>query len=106
MTPIENEQAVLRDNQLQMEWVKILKPQKAMLKFRCAYPTEINEPTEFFQGEIYIQAWAPASSTETRLIPYHYLNTIFYDNHKYEEQLFYHNDVVRKIQKGALSWDD
>ena len=26
MTPMENEQAVLRDNQLQMEWVKILKP--------------------------------------------------------------------------------
>ncbi|CAK91721.1 unnamed protein product (macronuclear) [Paramecium tetraurelia] len=106
MTPMENEQAVLRDNQLQMEWVKILKPQKAMLKFRCAYPTEINEPTEFFQGEIYIQAWAPASSTETRLVPYDYVNTIPYDNVKYEEQMFYHNDVVRKKQKGALSWDD
>ncbi|CAD8172812.1 unnamed protein product [Paramecium pentaurelia] len=106
MTPMENEQAVLRDNQLQMEWVKILQPQKAMLKFRCAYPTEINEPTEFFQGEIYIQAWAPASSTETRLIPHNYVNTIFYDNVQYEEQMFYHNDVVRKKQKGSLSWDD
>ncbi|CAD8190893.1 unnamed protein product [Paramecium octaurelia] len=106
MTPMENEQAVLRDNQLQMEWVKVLKPQKAMLKFRCAYPTEINEPTEFFQGEIYIQAWAPASSTETRLVPQDYVNTKLYDNVKYEEQMFYHNDVVRKKQKGALSWDD
>jgi cap2 methyltransferase len=55
-----------------------------MLKFRCAYPTEIEEPTEFFDGEIYIQAWAPASSTETRLVPYNY-NTILYDNVKYEE---------------------
>ena len=60
-----------------MNWVEILKPKKvffiiilkSLLKFRCAYPTEIKEPTTFFDGDIFIQPWAPASSTETRLIP-------------------------------------
>lgn len=59
MSPIENERAVLKDNELQMEWTRILRPRKAMLKFRCAYPTEIANPTVFFKGDILIQPWAP-----------------------------------------------
>jgi cap2 methyltransferase len=67
-----------------------------MLKFRCAYPTVIVYPTLFFKGDILIQPWAPQSSTETRLIPHDQLEKKEYDNKVYEEQLFHHNDTVRK----------
>ncbi|KAM3141278.1 hypothetical protein pb186bvf_006663 [Paramecium bursaria] len=105
MSSVENEKAVLQDNQLQMNWVEILKPKKSLLKFRCAYPTEIKEPTTFFDGDIFIQPWAPASSTETRLIPTG-IQKKQYDNVKYEEQMFYHNDVERKQLINGQSWDE
>ena len=28
----------MKDNELQMNWVKLLKPVKAMIKFKCPYP--------------------------------------------------------------------
>jgi hypothetical protein len=81
-----------------------------MLKFRCAYPTVIAFPTLFFKGEVLIQPWAPQSSTETRLIPFDHLERRDYDNKIYEEQLFYHNDVVRKEfqipMKSTSEWLD
>jgi len=95
MDRLENEQYILRDNQTQMDWVRIIKPVKSMLKFRCAYPDIISEPTKMFAGDIFIQPFAPASSTETRLIPYDELKVVEYDNLEYEEKLFYHNTVSR-----------
>jgi cap2 methyltransferase len=64
MTSLENEEHILEDNRLQMSWVEMIQPKrvipiiikkfKSMLKFRCAYPTEISKPTEFFKGDILI----------------------------------------------------
>ena len=40
-----------------------------MLKFRCPYTGKFKEEhIKMLKGDIYIQPWAPHSSTETRLI--------------------------------------
>jgi len=39
MTDHEHEITIQKDNELQQNWVQILKPKKAMLKFRCPYPS-------------------------------------------------------------------
>jgi len=89
---------VYKDNVKQKDWINIMKPKKSLLKFRCPYPDRENGKKNLvmFDGDIYLQPWAGPTSTETRLIPYDSLTEVEYDNVKYEEQLCYHNDVVRR----------
>lgn len=95
MSPLENEQFILKDNETQMRWIELVRPVKSMIKFRCPYPDVIKTPTKMYQGSIYIQPWAPPTSTETRLVIDRQLIVTDYDNLKYEQQLFYHNTVAR-----------
>jgi hypothetical protein len=46
-------------------------------------------------GDIYFQAFAPITSTETRLIPFDDGSMRDWDNKKYEDQLFYFNTRAR-----------
>jgi len=89
---------VLKDNLKQRDWVKLLNAKKSLLKFRCPYPDRKNgkQNLRMLKGEIYLQPWIGHSSTETRLIPDDSLEEIEYDNEKYEEQLAYHNKIVRR----------
>jgi hypothetical protein len=66
----------------------------AMFKFRLPWD---DEKTEYLNGDIYIQPYPPATSTETRLIIGKNAGTKIYDNRKYEEQLFYFNNQVRPM---------
>jgi hypothetical protein len=60
-----------------------MKPKYAMLKFRLPWR---KGKTRYFDGDIYLQPWAPPSSTETRLIT-RGRKFINYDNVKYESQI-------------------
>ena len=96
MEETENEQYIMKDNQSQIKWVQIMQPAKSMLKFRCPYPDKVSSSkTSMFKGEIWLQVWPPASSTETRLIVDDSLDMVEYDNLQYEQQLFYHNTETR-----------
>jgi cap2 methyltransferase len=96
----EHEQTIQKDNLLQANWVKILQPLKAMLKFRCPYFKKENSNfIRMLSGEIFFQPWAPHSSTETRLICDPQSAWKQYEVQKYENQMFYHNDVVRIEEK-------
>lgn len=104
---------VYKDNIKQKDWINIMKPKKSLLKFRCPYPDREHGKKNLvmFDGDIYIQPWAGPTSTETRLIPYDSLIEVEFDNLKYEEQLCYHNDVVRRASysqpiKGGQGFDD
>jgi hypothetical protein len=71
-----------------------------MLKFRCPYFKKENSNfIQMLSGEIFIQPWAPHSSTETRLICDAQSGWKVYEIQKYENQMFYHNDEVRIEQK-------
>ena len=93
----ESEEDIVKDNENQMRWVNIMKPEKSMLKFRCTYAnTPVGRvPTKMFKGTIDYQVYAPSSSTETRLIPDDNLAVVTYDNKVYEDILFHHNVVER-----------
>ncbi len=80
------------DQQMQMRWYNLLKPELSMLKFRLPWENKI---ITYLKGEIYIQAYAPLSSTETRLIVEKDALLTEYDSKAYEEQMFYFNKYLR-----------
>ncbi len=111
---------ILWNSALMYNWISILKPRKYMLKFRCPWPNnrgEIVAPAayqcdafkkcpinfidnynnnvfEFAAGEIYLQAFAPFESAETRLVGTNN-DIITYDMCDYEERMFYFNKIIR-----------
>ena len=94
----ENENQILSDMEMQKKWVEIIKPSRTQLKFRLNYTGDgRNEEMVYFDGLLYKQAWAPQTSSETRLvIPSPELKYKTYDCKKYEYQMFYHNVTVRE----------
>jgi len=85
---------IRRNMTMQLQWWKIMKPDLSMFKFRLPW-----EPgyTEYPKGDIYLQIFPSALSTETRLIVKKNAPMIKYDNTKYEEACFKHNTIYRKM---------
>jgi len=100
MNPQEVEETVVEDMKMQIEWVRQLTPNWAMLKFRLPYDyykrKNDDDKDLYPDGLVMIQPWAPLSSTETRLIfDGKNIELIEYDNIKYQNQMFWHNNVGR-----------
>jgi SAM-dependent methyltransferase len=93
-TPERVEEMVKIDHKWQQTWYHIIKPALSMFKFRLPWD---DEKTEYLDGDIYIQSYPPATSTESRLIIGKNAGTKIYDNRKYEEQLFYFNNHIRSM---------
>lgn len=95
-----NEDIVTRDMALQMSWVQKIKPVRAHLKFRLHYGhkfmADIYPHQSYLDGTVYRQPWAPQTSTECRLVPFSDLRMRDWDYLKHENQMFYHNVVVRE----------
>ena len=92
------EEQVARDNELQLGWVKILKPKYSLLKFRLPYFLKHGQSLSYVKGKAMFQIWPKVDSTETRLLVTraNIGTTIKYDFKSYEETLFYHNKWVRR----------
>lgn len=88
----EIEERVKSDQAMQMQWFNILHPMYGMFKFRLPWD---DKTTDYLDGTVYIQAYAPLSSTETRLIVKQGAELKSYDNRKYEGQMFYFNKYLR-----------
>ena len=86
------EETVKENMEMQLDWWKDMNPEIAMFKFRL--PWQEGE-TEYAAGDIYIQPYPGATSTESRLIVPKGSPMIKYDHKKYEEQCFHHNTVTR-----------
>ena len=87
----------------------------SVLKFRPRYHYDDTTPDKktlkYFDGTIYLQGYPPNHSTETRLHVTDLRSEKYYDIKKYEEQLFYHNQVTRNkkyvsYEPGELSYDN
>ncbi len=87
------EKNVANDQKMQMEWYYILNPKLSMFKFRLPWD---DKKILYLKGDIYLQAYAPLTSTETRLIIEKDAPVVEYDNKSYEEQLFYFNRYLRE----------
>ena len=96
-TAEEHDRRLLEDLDAQQRWVDLLRPKRALLKFRFPY-TEGS--TESLDGEMRLPVWGPQTTTECRLLvtpprkslP---LATKRYDHQCMWEQLFYFNTVTR-----------
>lgn len=93
----DNEEQIQKDMEDQMRWYNIIKPVKAHLKFRLPY-TGGNRPlfVKYLDGVLFKQAFAPETSTETRLVPHGPNIMKDWDCLKYQSQMFYHNVVIRE----------
>lgn len=91
--PATNEN-IIRNMEMQKKWWQIMNPDLSMFKFRL--PWEDGD-TEYPAGEIYIQPYPGATSTETRLIVKKDADIIKYNNRQYESACFYHNTVNRLL---------
>lgn len=96
---MQNEKAVWADMTLQQDWVLKVKPVKAHLKFRLPYSYDFVKkegPTRpYLDGIVYRQPWAPATSTECRLVPYDNYPMRDWDYQHQESIMFFHNMRIR-----------
>ena len=87
----DHEDRVLQDMQAQQRWHDILRPVKSLLKFRLPWTAGA---TEYLAGDVYLPAFGPITTTETRLVPHGHAR-VAWDHKTYEEQLFHFNTVTR-----------
>lgn len=113
ISDLEKEKLVWIDMNMQKQWLDIMKPNISMLKFRLPFsfnenPLEIKgdyKNLEYFDGEIYLQAWAGYYSTETRLYILGEPKLKKYDWRLYESEMFYFNNITRtKLHNHKLSY--
>lgn len=93
----EFEEQVKINNQYHIDWINIIKPVMSMLKFRIPFNT-IGD-YEYLKGDIYLQPFAPIDSAETRLICDSSLELEKYDPKKYENKMYYYNNIIREFQR-------
>ena len=104
-----NQNNVLEDNELQYKFINWMKPKMSMLKFKVPYPQK-NEDClyyNFLDGKCLLQAYAPVTSTEMRLIT-DGTSLKEYNCNQIEKRLFYFNVIMRNeenfdnIQEDAI----
>lgn len=88
----KKEEDIETDMKLQLGWHKILNPEYSQLKFRIPY---YKDSFDYLDGDLYLQEYAPISSTETRLICKKNAKMTKYKLEEYEGKLFYFNRVMR-----------
>lgn len=86
------ENGVDKDNKLQRRWIRILNPVYSLLKFRIPYN---QQKYDHVTGKIWLQAWAPKTSTESRLLVKGVPPKKTYLLSEYEDRFRYHNVVNR-----------
>ena len=95
------ESMVQDDMEMQKSWVEDLQPVAALLKFRLPFYEKFNVKKfngaryNYLDGIVYRQIFGGRNTSETRLL----IRGIAYrdwDFKIYEEQLFYHNQIIRE----------
>lgn len=103
------EDDVPENMKMQAKWHRITNAVMSMLKFRLPYivsepcSTEQGPDTEhgsaneytYLEGELYLQPWAPQTSTETRLVVKRDCGDRVYDPKSYESRMFRFNNITR-----------
>lgn len=107
MSSEEVEKYVERDMRAQERWVKILSPEKSMLKFRLPYTLDDIGTTkyEYLDGIVFLPVWGGQTTSETRLVVDKNASTRIWNPVKYEDQMFYFNTITRvKYYPHDIKW--
>jgi len=90
-------EAIFTDVSMQESWVKIIKPDYTLLKFR--FPFGYDMKYKHLDGDIYYPIYGPKYTTETRLLiikDKHKFKSKEWDTLKYEQNMAYFNWITRK----------
>jgi ubiquinone/menaquinone biosynthesis C-methylase UbiE len=95
-----NEENIMKDQEMQKNWIQIMKPILSMVKFKVKYPknNDYNSPENkyiYLGGLIRLQCWAPSASCETRLIIEKNAIEKEYNSLTYEQNMSWYNIVLR-----------
>ena len=87
-----DDDSVVKDNNINIIWHNIIQPDYSFLKFRCPYE---GESYDYYKGDVYIQPYAPVSSTESRLVLKKELEKEKYNINEYQGKFLYFNRIIR-----------
>ena len=91
---------IVRDQECNANWHKIIQPDFSYLKFRCPYDNPIIY--KYYKGDIYLQLYAPTSSTETRILFTKNLEPYEYNSQEYQGKMLYFNRIIRPSYHKSL----
>ena len=91
----ESDAMIYQDMQYQIDWVRLIKPKMALLKFRTMY---VQKEFKYLTGKIFLQHYSPAS-TETRLLTGDYHDMKTYNSVEFDERMAYYNCCIRPVVK-------
>ena len=83
---------VVANMDMQRKWLEIMHPAMSMFKFRLPYTAG---QTEYFDGTLLFQVWAPRTSTEGRLVCGPNPPLRIYDHTTYESIFYRFNTITR-----------
>jgi hypothetical protein len=87
-----DDESVIKDNNINIVWHKIIQPDYSFLKFRCPYDGEYYD---YYKGDVYLQPYSNVSSTESRLVLKKELEKEKYNINEYQGKFLYFNRVIR-----------
>jgi hypothetical protein len=94
------EAQVMRDMLSQKRWTVNLRPVLSLLKFRIPFTLRSGDKVSYLGGRLFYGIWPPPESGELRLLvtPKDIdAGEVEYDFDAYEQVLFHHNSVTRRI---------
>lgn len=92
------EKNVEENMRMQERWHRLSNAVASMLKFRLPYQkpdAKKSQKYKYLDGKIYMQVWAPQTSTETRLIALRDCKEVEYDPKLYESRMYRFNNITR-----------
>jgi hypothetical protein len=95
----KREYRALDDQTNQYNWTKIFNADIHFLKFKIP---RIKNKYKYFDGKLYLQPFAPVTSTETRLVVKKNPKDKIYDLSDYEDKFYYHNRILRVCDYSKL----
>jgi hypothetical protein len=87
-----DDESVIKDNDINIVWHKIIQPDYSFLKFRCPYDGEYYD---YYKGDAYLQPYSNVSSTESRLVLKKELEKKKYNINEYQGKFLYFNRIIR-----------
>lgn len=88
-----NDTDVIKDQESNARWHKIINPDFSYFKFRCPYDNP--KKYEYYEAKVYLQPYAPVGSTESRIIFEKDLTPKIWDIDEYQGKFNYFNRVLR-----------
>jgi hypothetical protein len=88
-----DDKSIIENQQSNADWHQIIKPNYSYFKFRCPYEGEIIYP--YYDGQIFIQPYAPVGSTESRILLETNLVKKDYNRNEYVGKFVYFNRILR-----------